>query len=112
VLAGEVEPDPNPEGLARGRYGDRKVFLAAIRRALRESQYGKLSRAAIDELLFRAHRERLLQLARADFVAAMDLTEVRESELRVDGATFHFVVIEPENRNASTRRYTHGSLAA
>jgi len=33
-LAEHVEPDPNPNGRARGRFGRRKVFIAAIRRAL------------------------------------------------------------------------------
>jgi hypothetical protein len=107
ALAGDVEPDPSPDGLARGRFGDRKVFIATIRRALRRTKYASLPRAAIDELLFRAHRERLLQLARADLVAAMDPDEVRDSELRVDGATFHFVVDPTANRNA-----TLSSLAA
>ncbi len=114
ALADDVEPDPNPDGLARGRFGDRKVFIAAIRRALRETKYASLPRAAIDELLFRAHRERLLVLSRADLVAAMDLGEVRDSELVTDGAQFHFVVVEPGARNASTYRaftlviYTEG----
>jgi len=94
-LAEHVEPDPNPDGRARGRFGERKVFIAAIRRALRATDYARLSRAAIDELLLRANREDLLQLARADLVAAMDPDEVRDSEVTHPmGAHFHFVVIE------------------
>jgi hypothetical protein len=106
ALAADVEPDPNPEGRARGRFGDRKVFIAAIRRALRGTKYRSLPRAAIDELLIRAHRERLLQLARADLVAAMDPDEVRDSEITYGGiAQFHFVVVEPDAaRNATTYR--------
>jgi hypothetical protein len=106
ALAADIEPDPTPEGLARGRFGDRKVFIAAIRRALRATKYASLSRTAIDELLFRAHRERLLVLERADFVAAMDPVEVRDSEFTYGGiAQFHFVVVEPDTaRNASTHR--------
>jgi hypothetical protein len=105
ALAGEVEPDPTPDGRARGRFGDRKVFIAAIRRELRATWYGSLPRAAIDELLLRAHRERLLVLARADLVAAMDPDEVRDSEIVTDGARFHFVVVDPDTaRNASTYR--------
>jgi hypothetical protein len=105
ALAGDVEPDRAPDGRARGRFGARKVFIAAIRRALRATKYASLPRAAIDELLFRAHRERLLVLARADLVAVMDPDEVRDSELVTDGAQFHFVVDEPDaTRNANTYR--------
>jgi hypothetical protein len=42
-----------------------------------------------------AHRQRELELARADLVAAMDPTLVAASETRTDGATFHFIVREP-----------------
>lgn len=119
ALAADIEPDPNPEGRARGRFGNRKVFIAAIRRALRGTKYGSLPRTAIDELLIRAHRERLLQLARADLVAAMDPDEVRDSEITYGGITqFHFVVVEPDAaRNATTyraftlRTYTAGRKA-
>jgi hypothetical protein len=105
ALADDIEPDPNPDGRARGRFGNRKVFIAAIRRALHATKYADLPRAAIDELLFRAHREQLLVLARADLVAAMDSDEVRDSELVTDGAQFHFVVVEPDAaRNANTYR--------
>jgi len=97
ALAAGVEPDPNLDGGARGRFGNRKVFIAAIRRELRATKYASLPRAAIDELLIRAHREGLLQLARADLVAAMDPHEVRDSEITYGGiATFHFVVVEPD----------------
>jgi hypothetical protein len=95
TLAEHIEPDPNPDGRARGRFGERKVFIAAIRRALRATDYARLPRAAVDELLLRANREDLLQLARADLVAAMDPDEVRDSEVTHPmGARFHFVVIE------------------
>jgi hypothetical protein len=106
ALAAEVEPDPNQDGRARGRFGERKVFIAAIRRLLRQTWYAELPRAAIDELLIRAHRERLLQLARADLVAAMDPDEVRDSEITHGGiARFHFVVDEPDAaRNANAYR--------
>ncbi len=43
-------------------------------------------------LLLQAHRQRMLTLARADLVAAMDDDEVRDSTLQADGATFNFVV--------------------
>ena len=119
ALAADIEPDPNQDGRARGRFGDRKVFIAAVRRALRATKYGSLPRAAIDELLIRAHRERLLQLARADLVAAMDPDEVRDSEITYGGiAKFHFIVDEPDPaRNANPYRaftlltYTEGRKA-
>jgi len=119
ALAADVEPDPGPDGRARGRFGDRKVFIAAVRRALRATKYASLPRAAIDELLIRSHREELLQLARADLVAAMDPDEVRDSEITYGGiARFHFVVVEPDPaRNATTYRaftlltYTEGRKA-
>ena len=98
ALAAGVESDPNQDGGARGRFGNRKVFIAAIRRELRATKYASLPRVATDELLIRAHREGLLQLARADLVAAMDPHEVRDSEITYDGiVTFHFVVVESDS---------------
>ena len=94
-LAHEIDADPTPEGLARGRFGDRKVFIAAIRRGLRGTRYGRLPRETLDELLIESMRQRLLQLARADLVAAMDPAEVRDSEIRYLNASFHFVIAEP-----------------
>ena len=95
ALADQIEPDPTPSGHARGRFGQRKVFIAAIRRALVKTDYADLSRAEIDELLLRTHRDRLLQFARADLVAAMDYAEVRDSELKHPaGAEFHFIINE------------------
>lgn len=95
ALADEIEPDPTPAGLARGRFGERKVFIAAIRRALRGTDYASLPRAAVDALLLRAHREGLLDLSRADLVAVMDPSEVRDSMVKHPvGAEFHFVINE------------------
>jgi hypothetical protein len=119
-LADQIEPDPTPSGHARGRFGARKVFIAAIRRALRATDYARLSRAAIDELLLRAHRKELLELARADLVSAMDPDEVCDSEVKHPlGAQFHFVINERDGaRNASTYRaftlvtYTGGRKAS
>jgi len=96
ALANEIDPDPSPEGRARGRFG-RKVFIAAIQRALRSTKYARLPRATVNDLLFRAHKAALLELSRADFVAAMDDNEVRDSLIVVPGATFHFVVAPRES---------------
>lgn len=102
ALADQIDEDRGPDGGVRGRLG-RKVFIAAIRRALRSTKYARLPRLTVDELLVRAHRARLLELTRADFVAAMDTNEVRDSEIVVPngGPTFHFVVAE-RGRNATT----------
>jgi hypothetical protein len=78
-----------------GRFGDRKVFVSALWRRV-----GRKLGMSLDEFkqwLFAQHRERALQLARADFVAAMDPKLVASSEIRVPGAEFHFVV-DPEPR--------------
>ena len=94
ALADKIDEAPNAEGRARGRFG-RKVFIAAIRRALHRTKYAGLTCAAVDELLLRAHRAGLLELARADFVAAMDSDEVADSQIiHPAGAEFHFVVAE------------------
>lgn len=104
ALAQQIDADPTVEGHARGRFG-RKVFLAAVRCALAGSEYARLSRATVDRLLIDAHREGLVELARADLVAAMDPAEVRDSEVRHLEASYHFVVAErAEGRNAATYR--------
>lgn len=104
-LAEEIDEDPTPSGLARGRFG-RKVFLAAIRRALQRSEYGTLPRDVIDRLLVDANRDGLLELARADLVAVMDPAEVRDSEVRSRMSTWHFVVAERlDGRNATAHRH-------
>lgn len=93
TLADSIEGETDAGGRARGRFGGRKVFLAALRRALRGTDYDKLPRADVDELLLRAHRAGLLQLARADLVAAMDPDEIRDSLIvHPSGAEFHFVI--------------------
>jgi hypothetical protein len=113
-VAQAVGENPTADGRARGRFG-RKVFIAAIRRALKQTGYWRLSRARIDELLVDANREGYLQLARADLVGAMDPAEVRASEIESLGSTFHFVVADRAERNATTysrftlRMYPEGS---
>jgi len=110
-LAEQIDADPTPEGLARGRFGTRKVFIAAIRRALHGTKYGTLSRAAVDELLVAANREGLLDLARADLPSVMDPAEVGDSEIRHLMSTWHFVVSErPDARNSTA--YHHFTLRA
>jgi hypothetical protein len=72
-----------------GRFGH-KVFISAARAALGGD--AALSDAEFKRQLFAAHRAGLIQLARADLVAAMDPVAVAASETQVDGATFHFVI--------------------
>jgi len=104
TIADGIDEDPTPDGLARGRFA-RKVFIAAIRRALVRTEYAGLSRAAIDRALVDANREGLLELSRADLVAVMDPAEVRDSEIQHMMSIWHFVVAErPDARNAGTHR--------
>lgn len=106
----EIADETRVSGEARGRFGDRKVFVSALWRFMiaaypevRDASgmtFDTIGRGAarvppqwFKEMLVQAHRQRLLSLARADLVAAMDSDEVAESEIRADGATFHFVVV-------------------
>jgi len=99
-LADEIDDEPSPWGLARGRINDREVLIASIRRALADTEYGELSRAAVDELLLRAQREGLLELACVEADDALDADELRESE--IVGPRYHAVVVATErSRNMS-----------
>jgi hypothetical protein len=90
TIARGISASSTADGLARGRFGPRKVFLADVRR-----QLGPLPRAEVDGLLLAAHRAGLLELVRADLVAAMDPAEVRDSEIESPtGARYHFVVAD------------------
>jgi hypothetical protein len=75
-----------------GRFGTRKVFIAAAWRRLRQAP------AALDmdldtfkRHLVDANRADLLALHRADLVPVMDPAEVRASEITYGNATFHFI---------------------
>jgi hypothetical protein len=79
-----------------GVFGDRKVFISSVWHALRATPpWSQLDLDEFKARLVSAHRQRELELARADLVAAMDPTLVAASETRTDGATFHFIVREP-----------------
>ncbi len=73
-----------------GRFGDRKVFVSALWDRVGE-ELG-MSLAEFKLWLVAQHRAGTLRLARADLVAAMDPELVARSEIRVQGAEFHFVV--------------------
>jgi|SRR6218665_3650753 len=72
------------------RFGPDKVFIAHVWRALQPTWH---HREAFDAALLEANRARHLSLSRADLVSVMDPTDVAESEIRAQGARFHFVVV-------------------
>lgn len=79
-------------GCATGRFGPDKVFIAHVWRALRDDPAARGD--GLDDFkrrLGEANRERLLDLARADLVEAMDPADVAESVMEYSGGTFHFV---------------------
>ncbi len=100
ALADEADEERSPWGLARGRINEGEVLIAAIRRALADTEYAELSREAVDELLLRAQREGLLELARVEADRVLDPDELRESE--IVGPRYHAVVIAADrSRNMS-----------
>jgi hypothetical protein len=79
---------------ATGRFGDNKVFIAHVWKALQaDPAFGTIELAAFKERLAEANNARLLDLSRADLVQAMDPDDVRQSEVHYLNATFHFVRI-------------------
>jgi hypothetical protein len=79
-----------------GVFGERKVFISSVWNAIRAMpSWSALPLEDFKANLVAAHRKQELTLARADLVAAMDPALVASSETRTDGATFHFVVREP-----------------
>lgn len=79
-----------------GRYGDDRVFIAAVWRAAQAvPALAEPSLEAFKARLLEANRKRLLQLHRADLVGAMDRNLVRESETSHLNATFHFIETHP-----------------
>lgn len=85
--------DESNGGKARGRFGEQKVFVSAIwRRLADDPRFANMTVEQFHRKLLDAHRQRLLTMARADLVAAMDDNEVVESEINANGATFHFVI--------------------
>lgn len=87
-----IRTQSGPDGRPMGRFGDQKVFVAAIWRAIHaDPRFSGMSLETFKRLLIDANRQRLLNLARADLVAAMDPDEVRLSEISDDISTYHFV---------------------
>ena len=98
-LADQIEEDESPWGLARARINEHEVLIAAIRRALADTEYGDLSREQLDELLLRAYDEDLLELACVEPSNTLDPDELRDSE--IVGPRYHAVVIADRARNDS-----------
>jgi hypothetical protein len=73
-----------------GRVGDRKIFIAALWDKV-GPQVG-MTLPEFQQWLYTQHRQQRLDLTRADFVAAMPQDLVQRSELKIPGASFHFVV--------------------
>jgi CheY-like chemotaxis protein len=88
-----IREEPGPGGRPRGRYGARKVFIAAIWRQLQgDPMFSGMTLEQFKQNLIQANRSANLVLARADLVGAMDRQEVAESEIEDRGATYHFVL--------------------
>jgi hypothetical protein len=76
-----------------GVFGDRKVFISEVWRALRlRPPWASVSLEEFKARLLDAHRAGQLVLARADLVAAMNPEHVAASETTANGASFHFIV--------------------
>jgi len=74
------------------RYGPDKVFIASVWESLeRDPELCPLGEAGFKHLLVEAHRRGLVDLSRADLVAAMDPRDVAASETRHLSATYHFI---------------------
>jgi hypothetical protein len=98
-----LEPEIDPPTFARrvveaarfcpsGRFGDDKVFVVHVWRALRDDPlFAPISLEDFKRRLAEANNARLLNLSRADLVEAMDPEDVRLSEVAYLGASFHFV---------------------
>ena len=77
-------------GMKTGRYGDDRVFISHVWRALGDSS---LDERAFKQRLLEANQKRHLSLSRADMVELMDPKDVSTSETRYLGSTFHFIAL-------------------
>jgi len=81
------------------RFHDNKVFIAALWRASqREPNFPRISLSEFKQRLVEANTKNLLHLSRADLVQTMDSQLVADSETEYLNATFHFVLLEENNR--------------
>ena len=85
------------ENCTSGRFGNNKVFVIHVWRALQnDAAFNEMDLAAFKRHLAEANNARLLDLSRADLVQAMDPDDVRLSEVSYLNATFHFIRIGSE----------------
>lgn len=98
-LADQIEEEESPWGLARARINEHEVLIAAIRRALADTEYADLSREQFDDLLLRAYDEDLLELVCVEPSNTLDPDELRDSE--IVGPRYHAVVLAERARNDS-----------
>lgn len=78
-----------------GRYGQEKVFIAALWDVLQRDPGMAGSGITIDKFkrwLLAANRDGDIRITRGDLVGAMDPTLVRRSEIDDHGTAFHFVM--------------------
>ncbi len=97
-LAGFVQKvQAAAEKCASGRFGDNKVFIIHVWRALQnDADLRGMDLPAFKQRLAEANNARLLDLSRADLVQAMDPDDVRLSEVTYLNAAFHFIRIGSE----------------
>ena len=75
-----------------GRFGENKVFIAHVWRALRDDpDFRGMDLDTFKHRLTEANQARHLNLSRADLVEAMDPDDVRTSEASHFGAHYHFI---------------------
>ena len=82
------------DGEQDGRFGTRKVFIAAVWQRLRHSGSSMCTDMTLEAFkrhLIDANRADLLGLHRADLVPLMDPDQVRMSEIVYGNASFHFI---------------------
>lgn len=92
-------------------FGDRKVFIGDIwAQAQHVPEFRAMGEQEFKRRLIAAHQASQLVLSRADLVSAMDPDKVAASETVGNGATFHFVNIEPVKRRNPARRPGKKSL--
>lgn len=104
VAVSELDPDrfarrvrEAARSSTTGRFGDNKVFIAHVWQALQhDPAFANMSSEDFKRRLVEANTDRRLDLGRADLVEAMDPEDVRRSEVRHLGASFHFVRIPRE----------------
>jgi len=87
------------ENCITGRFGDNKVFIIHVWRALQnDADFRGMDLAAFKQRLAEANNARLLDLSRADLIQAMDPDDVRLSEVTYLNAAFHFIRIGSERQ--------------